>query len=33
MSHSETQRCELCGREFESRAALEKHVKEIGLVV
>jgi len=33
MAHSEPRRCELCGREFESQAALEKHVKEIGLVV
>lgn len=34
MSESETDTyvCDACGRQFESEAALERHVKEVGLV-
>ncbi len=32
MASNETYRCEACGREFESREQLQRHVKEVGLV-
>lgn len=32
MEQQGTYRCEVCGREFETRGALEKHVHHTGLV-
>jgi len=32
MLQTETFRCEACGKEFESRTELQRHIREIGLV-
>jgi DNA-directed RNA polymerase subunit RPC12/RpoP len=32
METATTYRCDACGKEFESREALERHVHDIGLV-